>query len=126
MRISIVLLCYLAHHAVVAFVAPLRLMRTTNSGSLSSAFLHKRQSEEAEWSEAIFLSSGHNRLVIAAAGLLSGVASIVPSALADTEVELADLPPTYVPVLFGLGLVVVSTANMRIHHYFSYFARRLF
>jgi len=41
----------------------------------------------------------------ALAGFLSGSLSLIPAAFASTEVELADLPPPYIPVVFGLVLV---------------------
>ena len=46
---------------------------------------------------------------VAASGLLSGLVTAIPQVLAETDVEVADLPPAYIPVLFGLGLVMVRS-----------------
>ena len=54
---------------------------------------------------------------LAMAGFLSGAASVVPRAMADTELEIADLPPTWVPVVFGLGLLVVSIRRRQYRAY---------
>lgn len=45
-----------------------------------------------------------------ASGISAMVALLQPGiALASTEVELAELPPPWIPVVFGLGLVVVCS-----------------
>jgi hypothetical protein len=41
-------------------------------------------------------------------GVIASLVSLIPEIVhATTEVELADLPPPWIPVVFGLGLVVV-------------------
>ena len=54
-------------------------------------------------------------LASSVAGLSSGLVGFLTTAVADDEYELAELPPVYVPVLFGLVLIVgvgVLTASL--------------
>lgn len=39
-------------------------------------------------------------------GVASGVLTVVPTALAGEEIEMAELPPVWIPVVFGLVLLV--------------------
>lgn len=113
------LLCYLAQDPVGALVPP-RMMDTTNSASrlwlsssaAGSAGTRRSEPAAARGADTVLPWNRTNRLksmTAVVAGFLSGASALDPSALADTEVELADLPPPFVPVLFGLGLLVVST-----------------
>lgn len=107
MRVFIVLLCFVAQ--VVAFAPLLSTRHAVIVGSSATKTLASKKSD-AEWSAAILSRENNNRLVVAA-GFLSGAASLIPSALADTELEMADLPPPWIPVVFGLGLLVVSLST---------------
>lgn len=40
------------------------------------------------------------------AGFASGALSLAPFAWAGEEIEMADLPPPWIPALFGIGLLV--------------------
>jgi hypothetical protein len=97
MRVFIVYLCFLSQ--VISFT-PSRHTEKSRSWLLAT-----RRSSEAEWYDATLSRGNH---LATTAGFLSGAISLVPRVLAETEVEMADLPPTYIPVLFGLGLLVVS------------------
>ena len=47
---------------------------------------------------------------VATTGILAMMVLLEPSvAMASTEVELAELPPPWIPVVFGIGLVVVRS-----------------
>jgi hypothetical protein len=66
-------------------------------------------SEEKKRNQPCFLenkgSSSAEGVKAAVAGLALGSLLLPASALAD-EYEVADLPPPYIPVIFGLGLLV--------------------
>jgi hypothetical protein len=86
------------------------------SRSLLLVPLHLRMFREIKPSEnAISISSrcpryqDEHRTKVIATFLASVISLLVPGvAMSATEVEMADLPPPWIPVVFGLGLVVVS------------------
>lgn len=51
------------------------------------------------------VEDGTNKFASMAAGFSTGLVGYVAKALADDDYEIAELPPPYIPVLFGLVLV---------------------
>lgn len=109
------LLCYLVLSQGSAFVPSPH--RPATEGRLSSSLAFTASSCSSEHLVADRTSNSQTTCFTGAdgkggketsvlAGFLSGSLSLIPAALASTEVELADLPPPYIPVIFGLVLIV--------------------
>jgi hypothetical protein len=93
--VSVKLLSLLSilYHAV-AFVPPCRVLSRRSFSVASQRFASQRES-------ALDLD-----LKVAAAGLSMGAFFQVGAALAAEELEIVELPPPYVPLLFGVGILV--------------------
>lgn len=105
MKISLLLLYTVAQ--VMAF-APNGLVPKSRSSVAfrrveTPLFLSPIELSSADDSQA----SRYSTASVAAAGLASAIFAFVPTVMAVTEeVELAELPPPFVPVLFSVGLLV--------------------
>ena len=86
------------------------------AASSSSSSSNQFENQENYYSiDTITSSSRPGVLASSVAGLSSGLVGFLASAVADDEYELAELPPVYVPVLFGLVLIVgvgILTASL--------------
>jgi len=111
MRVLLVLFCVLLTQGS-AFVLP--TLRTKHVGAggpsivttVSSSLAASKKSDREAIGSTIGGFDAIRKNKILAMGLLSGCMSLVPRALAETEIEMAELPPPYIPVVFGLVLIV--------------------
>jgi hypothetical protein len=115
MKISLLLLCTLAQ--VMAF-APNGLVPKSRASVAfrpveTPRFLSPTEESSADDSDQSVsgrnpsLASRYSTASVAAAGLASALFAFVPTAMAAAEeLEMAELPPPFVPVLFSMGLLV--------------------
>ena len=104
MRVLLVLFCVLLTQGS-AFVPTLRTkdvdavpsIVTSDSSSSRLAASKKFDRETIRTTTGGFDAIRANENAAAMAGLLSGFLSLVPRALAETEIEMAELPPPYIP-----------------------------
>lgn len=84
---------------------------SSSSSSRKEAPIVSPTLDDSGWSPAILSTQykqSRGAATAAAVGFLSGSVLLTPYyALADTELEMADLPPPWIPVLFGIGLLAV-------------------
>jgi hypothetical protein len=112
MKISLLLLCTLAQ--VMAF-APNGLVPKSRASvafrRVETPHFLSPTEESSSANDSDESVSGRNYILASryftAAGLASAIFAFVPSAMAAAEeIEMAELPPPFVPVLFSLGLLV--------------------
>lgn len=80
---------------------------TQRSQISTTRFVRPKFQPELQHDAVLDIANSRKSLTNPYIPLLSTFVTIVPSvSFAATEVELADLPPPWIPVVFGLGLVV--------------------
>jgi hypothetical protein len=110
MKITLLLLCTLAQ--VMAFAPNSVVPKSRSSVAFRSVetprFLSPTDESSADdGNESASLASRSSAASVAAAGLASALFAFVPTAMAVTEeIEMAELPPPFIPVLFSIGLLV--------------------
>jgi hypothetical protein len=93
------LVCQAAAFAPIPF-----LSRTMNAAPFSPLAVRDGEPESSTFRLCVL--SNRPKVPALIAGLSSGIISLVSSVLAADGIEMAELPAPYVPVLFGLGLLV--------------------
>ena len=117
--IAVLLLLALSAHTGLCFTNPTSPVRSTAPRSLfvapsSETFLETTDAEQIANTNAPSRHFSSASLV----GFVTGAIGVIGQAVAEDEYELAELPPVWVPALFGvvliggIGLLTASLGNV--------------
>jgi len=106
--IAVLLLLALSAHIGLGFTNPTSPVRSTAPRSLfvapsSETFLETTDGEQIASTNASPIRPFSS--MSSMAGFVTGAIGVIGQAVAEDEYELAELPPVWVPALFGVGLI---------------------